>query len=252
MRQQLNVKTSRDECPTIFDCIKIDNVLLFTDCKNDQLISCRSDGTGSVGVHGGLYKPCYIIQIDSNTIAVSSRLARTILIRNKSTGSIITTIDTSYDCWGISYYDNNLYAVIEGSEVHVMSLTGEVKRIIQLPSYIIRAITIDKDRLICTTNTSIYCCSIDGEIMWKFEHQKYKSIRCVTTDNEGNVYLTDDAMNCVVVVSEDGKHFGEILSESDSLAWPTGIYFDKTENILLVSNAEDGAAFLFDVKKKLK
>ncbi|CAG2223693.1 unnamed protein product [Mytilus edulis] len=59
------------------------------------------------------YKPCYITEIDSNTVAVSCRYNRTILIINISTRSVTSTLKTSGVCEGISYNDNNLYVVID-------------------------------------------------------------------------------------------------------------------------------------------
>ncbi|CAG2194835.1 unnamed protein product [Mytilus edulis] len=136
------------------------------------------------------YKPDYITEIDSNTVAVSCRDNNTILIINISTRSVTSTIKTSGSCWGISYNDNNLYVVIGGSIIHVMDLTGKVIRTIPIPSYGIHDITVDRDRLVCIDNTSIYCCSLDGKLMWEFENDKFQDLTCVTTDNEGNVYVT--------------------------------------------------------------
>ncbi|CAC5423932.1 unnamed protein product [Mytilus coruscus] len=171
--------------------------------------------------------------VNINTVAVSCGYNRTILIINISTGSVTSTINTSGDCYGISYNDNNLYVVISYSIIHVMDLTGKV---IPLPSDGITNITVDRDRLVCIDPTSIYCCSLDGKLIWKFKQDKFQDLRRVTTDNEGNVYATSYYTNTVVVISDDGQHHRELLTKSDGLNGPWGIYFDKKENILLVCN----------------
>ncbi|CAG2186399.1 unnamed protein product [Mytilus edulis] len=249
LRQQLNITKSSNEIMSISSCIKTGNTLVFTDYSNKRLIICNSDGTDIHHIPLS-YKPYYITEIDSNTVAVSC-IDSTILIINISTRSVTSTINTSGYCYGISYNDNNLYVVIDRSIIHVMDLTGKVIRTIPIPTDGIHDITVDRDRLVCIDYTSIYCCSLDGKVMWKFKMDKFQDLTRVTTDNEGNVYVTNEETNTVIVVSDDGKHHKELLTESDGLDDPWGIYFDKKENVLLVCNERDGNAFLFDVIKKL-
>ncbi|CAC5361661.1 unnamed protein product [Mytilus coruscus] len=196
------------------------------------------------------YKPCYMTVVNINTVAVSCGLVRTILIINISTGSVTSTINTSGSCYGISYNDNNLYVVIDMSIIHVMDLTGKVIRTIPLSLDDIGDITVNRDRLVCINRTSIYCCSLDGKLIWKFKQDEFQDLRCVTTDIEVNVFVTNYKTNTVVIVSDDGQHHRELLTKSDGLDRLWGIYFDKKENILLVCNWSDGNAFLFDVKRK--
>ncbi|XP_052097390.1 uncharacterized protein LOC127732395 isoform X4 [Mytilus californianus] len=246
LRQQLNIKQSTNENLSITSCIKTDNTLLFTDCSNNrQLIICNSDGTDIHHIHLS-YTPRYMTVVNINTVAVSCH-NKTILIINISTGSVTSTINTSGYCYGISYNDNNLYVVIDNSIIHVMDLTGEVIRTLPLPSGDIGDITVDRDGLVCLDTTSIYCCSLDGKRIWKFKQDKFQDLGRVTTDNEGNVYATTYNTNTVVVISHDGIHYRELLTESDGLNKPWGIYFDKKNKILLVCNDDD--AFLFDVKQ---
>ncbi|CAG2212380.1 unnamed protein product [Mytilus edulis] len=145
LRQQLNIKNSKNENPMTNSCIKTGNTLVFTDYINKRLIICNSDGTDIHHIPLS-YKPHYITEIDSNTVAVSCIYDRTILIINISTRSVTSTINTSGHCWGISYNDNNLYVVIGKSIIHVMDLTGKVIRTIPVPSDDIRDITVDRDR----------------------------------------------------------------------------------------------------------
>ncbi|XP_071144934.1 uncharacterized protein [Mytilus edulis] len=250
LRQQFNQQKSDYEYLVISSCIKTGNTLVFTDCHNDRLIICHVDGTDIHHIPLS-YKPLYIKVIDSNTVAVSCIYDRTMLIINISTRSITSTINTSHSYGGISYNDNNLYVVINTRIIHVIDLTGKVIRTIPAPSDDIYDITVDRDRLVCIGNASIYCCSLDGKLMWEFKNDKFQDLTRVTTDNEGNVFVTNEKTHTVVVVSDDGKHHRELLTESDGLDSPVGIYFDKKENILLVCNDTDDKVFLFDVKHKL-
>ncbi|CAG2256662.1 unnamed protein product [Mytilus edulis] len=190
LRKQINIEMSENESQIINSCIKIGNTLVFTDYSNSRLIICNSDGTDIHHIPLS-DRPRYITEIDSNTVAVSCLYDSTILIINISTRSVTSTINTSGYCYGISYNDNNLYVVIDGSIIHVMDLTGKVIRTIPIPtSAVIFDITVDRDRLVCIDGSSIYCCSLDGKVMWKFKKDEFQDLRRVTTDDEGNVYVT--------------------------------------------------------------
>ncbi|XP_076086697.1 uncharacterized protein LOC143057293 [Mytilus galloprovincialis] len=250
LRKQLNIKKSTNEYNRISSCIKIGNKLVFTDYLNNRLIICNYHVDGTDIHHIPLSnKPKRIKVININTVAVCCG-NNSILIINISTGSVTSTIKTSGYCSGISYNDNNLYVIIGRRKIHVMTLKGEVKRTILLPSDLITDITVDRDRLVCIDYRAIYSCSLDGKLMWMFEKDILKDLNRVTTDNGGNVYVTDGGTNNVVVVFDDGQHYTEIVTNPDGFDKPMGIYFDKRENILLVCNFDDGKASLFDVKKK--
>ena len=80
--------------------------------------------------------------------------------------------------------------------------------------------------------------------MWEFKDESVlKDPRGVTVDNDGNVYVTSCNSNSVVVIEPDGRQGRQILS-SDGLKDPTGIYFDKSKNILIVTNCR-GPCFLY-------
>ncbi|CAG2214772.1 unnamed protein product [Mytilus edulis] len=165
--------------------------------------------------------------VNIKTVAVSCKDNRIILIINISTHSVISTIRTRDHCWGISYNDNNLYVVIDGSIIDVMDLTGKVIRTIPLPSDHIHNITVDRNRLVCIDISSIYRCSLDGKLIWKFQEDGIQDFQGVTTDNDGNVYVINYNINTVVVVSYDRTNYRELLTESDGLNWPREFILTK-------------------------
>ncbi|VDI35474.1 Hypothetical predicted protein [Mytilus galloprovincialis] len=248
LRQKFKIKKHfLNKSPAIYSCIKTGNKLVLIDYLGDRLIICNSNSTD---IHHILlsYTPRYITEINCNTVAISC-IDRTILTINISTCSVTSTINTNGDCYGISYNENNLYVVIDRSIIHVMDLTGKVIHTMPLPSDRIFDITVYRDRLVCIDLTSIYCCSLDRKIIWMFTNDEFQKLSGVTTDDEGNVYVTYSKTNNVVVVSDDGQHHRELVTESDGFDEPWGIYFDKQENILLVCNYRDDKVSLFDVTK---
>lgn len=249
LREHINLEKSNDYL-FFNSCIKIGSTLVFTTYVNNRLITCNISGSDIHHIPLS-YKPYYITEVDSKTVAVSCSIDGTILIINITTGSVTSTINTNDGCWGISYNDCNLYVVLNSSMLQVMTLTGEVIRTVFLPTESIRDITVDRDRFVCIDSTSIYYCSLDGNLLWQFKNDKYKDLRGVTTDDEGNVYVIDRRTNSVFVVSDDCIQNRELFTESAGLIYPNGIHFDQKKHSLLLCNEFDGDCFIVDVKKKL-
>ncbi|XP_076103272.1 uncharacterized protein LOC143072293 isoform X2 [Mytilus galloprovincialis] len=250
-RKHVDIKSKENKSQDIKDCIKIGNMLLFTEQDKNQLIIYNADGTLERTFHLD-YKPWFLTEINRNTVAVSCTSAKTVLIINIDTGSVNDKIRTKDFCFGISYNDY-LYVMVGSSNkkslLCVMDLAGKVIR--TLESVHSCHITVHKNMLVCIEdNKLIRCFSLDGKVIWEFQEDIYKRLRRVTTDNEGNVYVTNEDTNVVLVVSKDGKQCKEILTESDGMDMPAGIHFDKNENILMICSDRD--AWLFDIIKNKK
>ncbi|VDI67887.1 Hypothetical predicted protein [Mytilus galloprovincialis] len=220
-------------------------MLLFTEDYKNQLIIYNEDGAFKRTFRLD-YKPRYLTEINRNSVAVSCPQDRTVLIIEISTGSVIDRIITHDQCFGISYNMTNdfLYVVVGFKSICVMNLARQEMRILDL-CHTCCHITVHKDMLVCIDNTLITCLSLQGMFIWRFQEDKYKRLRRVTTDDEGNVYVTNEDTNVVLVVSKDGNQQKEILTESDGMNMPAGIHFDKKENILMICSDRD--AWLFDV-----
>ncbi|CAC5399556.1 unnamed protein product [Mytilus coruscus] len=247
LRKQLDISSQTKEGQSIEDCIKIGNKLVFTDSEYNRLIICSVDGTDFHCIPLP-HSPRYITEISTKTVAVSCS-ERCILIINIYLCFISRTINITGHCSEISFNDKNMYVIIRRI-LQVINKSGNIKRTIPLPSDSILYITVHRDKLVCIDRTAIYCCYLDGTLVWKFENERYQNLQRLTTDDEGNVYVTDFLNNSVVVVFDDGQHCRQILSESDGLYRPSGIHYDKKENVVLVNNRLNGKAFLFDVMKK--
>ncbi|VDI59551.1 Hypothetical predicted protein, partial [Mytilus galloprovincialis] len=250
LRQRIKIRKPKYKNLFITSCIKTGNTLVFTDTDNNRLIICNVDGTDFHHIPLP-YKPYYMTEIDSNTVAVSYRYNWTIPIINISTRSVIRTIYTRTIFNGISYHENNLYFGIGKRTIQVMNLTDEVIRTISVPSRGIFDITVDRDRLVYTDIRSIYCYSLDGERIWvTAKDDNTKNFRRVTTDNKGNVYATYTDTHTVEIIYDKGQQQRKLLNLSDGIYKPYGIFFDKEENILVVCSVEFGLVYLFDVKDK--
>jgi DNA-binding beta-propeller fold protein YncE len=84
-----------------------------------------------------------------------------------------------------------------------------------------------------------------GEKLWEFKGESVlNGPHGVTVDNNSNVYVTVYSSSKVVVLEPDGRQGRQLISSEDGLNGPTGLYFDKSKNCLLVTNYHE-QAFLY-------
>ncbi|VDI28339.1 Hypothetical predicted protein [Mytilus galloprovincialis] len=233
----------------ITDCTMIGKFIILLDSYNKRLIIHDEDGTDNrdIKLTG---EPQNISPINDNDLAVTSSQSY-IEIISINTAQIKNLIGASGDTYGISYHNGLLYVVIDRTKIDVMNLRGEISRSFTLPSSKVWDLTTYKNRLFFADvfEEILYCFDLNGVVIWKFNCDKMKSPNEVTTDQNGNVYVTCSVYNNVVVVSSDGKHYKELFNKKDGLRKPTGIYYDKSTNNLLVCNAGDDYALIFDIKQ---
>lgn len=86
-------------------------------------------------------------------------------------------------------------------------------------------------------NSTVMCCDFQGALQWTYcDEEILVSPRGLTVDSFGNVYVAGQTSNNVVIISNDGKQYREILSEKNGLCKPSAIHFDKHQSKLLVAN----------------
>ncbi|CAC5393330.1 unnamed protein product [Mytilus coruscus] len=193
--------------------------------------------------------------INENNVDVAYHGKRRKEIISINTGQVNNTIEIRCNSpGGITYRNGLMYIVIDKQRVDVMNMTGILIRSVQrsLESSV-QSISTSTDSLflIDPLADTLYCCDLDGSDRWKFTSDMMNNPRRGTSDKSGNVYVTCVSNNAVVV-SPDGKHHKELLTKKDRLQNPTGIYYDKSNNCLLVCNEGNCDAFLFNVKHSTK
>ncbi|VDI57014.1 Hypothetical predicted protein [Mytilus galloprovincialis] len=169
-------------------------------------------------------------------------------IININTEKIWKRIKTIDSCFKISHENGLIYAAIKDTMIKVMNMAGNVIRSFSSPSFFISFIKVDKERLFLTDyhDNILYCCNLQGQVMWKFQGKELKELHGVTTDKHDNVYIAGAFSHNVIVISNTGTHFKELINKSDKVIQPIAIFYDKSNDCLLVCNAK-GSVFLFDI-----
>ncbi|CAC5403704.1 unnamed protein product [Mytilus coruscus] len=232
----------------ITDCAIIKNKLLFIWLDTPKIIIHDTDGTFDKEMNLSC-KPLRISPIDDDTVAVlCDNGSVTFVTLSKCDEQ--TSIKTSRDCSGMSYMDGLLYVVVNGESIDVFTLEGNIIRTLRCPSSGIENIAVTKDKLFLTDwfHEGLYCCDLYGRVIWTCFNNDQILRQGLTTDDDGNVYVAGLYSRNVFAISSDGNRQTELLTSSNGLDLPAAIYFDKLLKYLLVCNADDGHAFLFQIK----
>ena len=193
--------------------------------------------------------PFDVTYLDDRTVAVSTD--KGIEMINIDTRKTERRINTSQRCYGITYHNGVLLWCEEHRGIQMMKLYDDrittLTKQINLPSFSYVTTYGEKIYQADHYTKTVTCYTIKGDKLWEFKDESVlKDPRGVTVDNNGNVYVTSWSSNSVVVLDPDGRQGRQILSGDDGLKNPTGIYFDKSENSLIVTNFL-GPSFLYHV-----
>ncbi|CAC5363156.1 unnamed protein product [Mytilus coruscus] len=252
LRQKLELASERNSL--ICDCIITNDQLVFTETFHNRLLFYNLNGSFNREIKLSS-QPEFISVINDRYVAVSYNRGFIETI-NINTRQVKKKIKIRCDLsGGISYQNGLIYVVINRQEIDVINMTGEITQSFHSPFQSpVLCLSTDTDILFLAdplVNT-LYCCDLNGSERWNLIFDKMSYPCGGTTDRDGNVYVVCYKSNNVVVVSSDGKYYKELLTEKDGLHNPTGIYYEKSKDCLLVCNGGNGYAFLFDVKHSAK
>ncbi|CAC5411761.1 unnamed protein product [Mytilus coruscus] len=188
---------------------------------------------------------------DDNTIAVSSqcRIRGHIHIICMAKRKITKTISFDYPIGGIVYRDGYFVfcAGSQGINIRDASMTTVVTSSISSNAYI----TSFANYIYYTDfeTRSVTCCDLQGKSKWTFKEESIlPQPLCVTVDNEGQVYVVDNKVGNVVVISPDGHRYRQLLSTKDGITNPWALSYDRSTDRLLFVNWMDNA-YLYTVTK---
>lgn len=201
-----------------------------------------------------LLKPNYafdIVTLDEKTVAVTSDkpgswCIMSIDIYRKK----LTKIDTKVSCQCITFSDgkflSNAFGIgivsIDATNGNCIStIKSNLPRQASLTSF-------EAKLYFCDPNKNLISCSdMEGTTIWTFKDDTLiKNPSGIAVDGMGNVYITNQGLNNVIVVSPDGNQSKLLLSQLDGLENPLAIQYDRKRNRLLVAN-KTKKAFLFDI-----
>jgi DNA-binding beta-propeller fold protein YncE len=213
---------------------------------NQRLVILNEDGTLDEEITCSLGNPFDVTYLDDTTVAVSTNSGIEIININSTKRK--RHIKISKPCHGITHHNGVLLWCEQQRGIQKMKLSDDrVTTLVKQSNLYNSYITTCGEKIYqtnCYTST-VTCYTIKGEKLWEFKDESVlKDHRGVTVDNNSNVYVTSCSSNKVVVLEPDGRQGRQLISSEDGLNGPTGLYFDKSKNCLLVTNYR-GPAFLY-------
>jgi DNA-binding beta-propeller fold protein YncE len=235
----------------ITGCIFCSNgKMIFVDNSyNGRLIILNDDGTFDMEIPCSLRYPSDVTCLDDTTVAVLTNNGREII--NIESAKTERRYKTSKPCSGITQHNGVLLWCELKRGIQMMKLSdGRVNTLVNQRNLLsLSYITTCGDNIyhIDYDNSTVTCYTIKGKKLWEYKDALVlNGPRGVTVDNNYNVYVTSYRSDSVVVVEPDGRYGRQLISSNDGLDGPTGIYFDKSKNSLLVTNWH-GPAFLYQL-----
>ncbi|CAG2239546.1 unnamed protein product [Mytilus edulis] len=186
-----------------------------------------------------------------NTIVVSSQSGEIHFVCLEKR-KITKTISVGYPIDGIVYRDGCFIFCARDRGIPIMnirdeSVTNLVNRRISSDAYV----TSFADLIYYTDcdTRSVICCNLQGKPKWTFKEENILPTPLgITVDNAGNVFVVNNKLGNVVVISPDGQKYRQLLSAVDGISLPWCITYDRTTDRLLVVNWQNNA-YLYKITK---
>jgi len=235
----------------IAGCIVCPNgKIIFADLLyHNRLVILNDDGTLDKVITCSLGDPFDVTCLYDATVVVST--TNGIEIININSTKTERRIETSKPCYGITHHNGVLFWCENKRGIQMMKLSNDrVTTLVKqdnLPYDSFIATSGDKIYQTTNDNSTVTCYTMKGEKLWQYKDVSVLTYPYgITVDNKSNVYVTSFTSNTVVVIAPDGRQGRKLISSDDGLKVPTGLYFDKSKNSLLVTNGH-GPVFLYEM-----
>lgn len=219
---------------------------------NQRVLVLNSNGTTSAEISLAPSFAFDVTCIDNKTIAVSSGSSSQIAIINIASKKTRKTIATAGECDGISHENGKLVCAVYQRGIYAIDLLSRDQR-----NTLIRKdnVTVDtyltafEDRVYHTNwkSDTVTCYDMKGEIIWVYSDEKLlQKPRGVAVDKKHNLFIVSLGTESILMVSADGKQGKTILTKNDGIENIRAIFYDRDNELLLVSSMS-GTAYLFEI-----
>ncbi|VDI23368.1 Hypothetical predicted protein [Mytilus galloprovincialis] len=236
-------------------CLSEEGDMLFTDnqLENGCLTVIATDNKLKYKMPLGPSCGFDITCIDGKRVAITtggSEVKIGIDIIDVKKRSKIKFIELPSRTWGITGGHNSLIVCVEGRGIYkINTLDYTTSHVFSCDLSFYSYVAVYTDKIYYTNNKdkSVVCCDCNGSRGWTFkDNMVLNEPGGIAVDNNGNVYVVGEKSLNVVIISSDGKHHKQLLSEDDGLFTPSAIFLDKENKKLLLANTSD-TAFVYNI-----
>ncbi|XP_063400145.1 uncharacterized protein LOC134684768 [Mytilus trossulus] len=228
-------------------CMLPDGRLVFTYNREGKVRAFNDQGSKELEmkIPCGAFDIVYIS--NDNTLVVTSGESdkQCLTIIDLERKKIKKTISLSSDNYGIVLKDNQLIYFAFNKGIRKMNLYDEaLSDIVREEMASEGYIATFKDNIYHThrLNHTVTCYNLQGEIQWTFKNEDVlKNPLGIDVDSNDNVYVAGIHSNNVVVISNDGQIYRELLKRGIDFLYPIALRYYGHKKQLLVANIHDEA-----------
>ncbi|XP_052087114.1 uncharacterized protein LOC127724234 [Mytilus californianus] len=217
--------------------------IILIDYANKRVLILKEDGNWKSGIPLSLLNPVDGTCIDDKAVAVSFPYSYQIQVITISTKRVERRIKTNSQCFGLCCSDGYLLYCDTGRGIQKVNMTDNCSstlvkdNTLSVWSYVATS----KDNIFYTnrSNSTVTCCSLAGEKMWKYADQSVRSPFGIAVDKDSNVYIASDSSNSIFVLSSDGKQARQLVGHNEGIDTPRGLAFDVKKEKIIVANYDE-------------
>ena len=231
----------------VFSCFK-EHIVTFLNKEGVELFQIGKDKTGS-----STFDTLYIKEDNSVAVSCGDVGNKCIAIIDIEKKDVMTTIHVDTYILGMAIRGKTIYFRALNKGLSMLNLSDKlVSAITDREMRSVEYIATFGEKLYYTNwNThTVTCCDLQGTTQWEFKDERVLKFPLgISVDNDGNVYVAGRDSSNVVVISPDGQHHRELLSNKDGMVTPLVLDYERSTNMLLVVNQSD-TAFLYNVSRR--
>ena len=178
-------------------------------------------------------------------VAVTLTEAKKVLFIELNQGNVVQSFTTVGECYRIDHVANRFAVSVQGFGIQIFDDERILIKTIQLAC---TALAFLKSNICYVEAGSkvLRCCDLEGSNMWepKLPVIKLYDYPSMTSDEYGNIYITERHSDQVFIVTEDGARYRQLLQQSAGLYNVTGIFINtKKQQLLLCTKRDKMASF---------
>jgi hypothetical protein len=239
----------RDTSTSVANCVVLHGgSMLFADFSdNSRLILYDTNGNflRHIKVES---KPFDLVVINESVVAVTLTNAKKVIFLDLNHDNVVKSFSTVEECYGIDHVTNRFAVSVQGFGIQIFDDEGILIKTISLAC---TALVFLKSNIcyIDIERKVLRCCDLEGSNMWELklpvdEFDQYSSL---TSNEYGNIYITERFSDQVFLVTEDGTRYRKLLQKSDGLYNVVGVSLNTKKQQLLLCTTRDEKAVLYDV-----
>lgn len=182
--------------------------------------------------------PFRVTFIKEDVVAISTFSG--IQIINTHSETVLENIKTAGKCTGIVYSNDTLICLVMSKGIQSINVLNKtVANLVGFrESCDFNGIAVHGKKIYTTdfSHDVVRCYTLEGKRLWHFRDKTVIfGPAGIYVDKNSNVYVASySSLNCVTILSSDGKKFKQVLISSDGLLTPKILHFDETNKNLLV------------------